>query len=137
MFPATPLFAGFVAAVGIGALVAVGQPPASAATAVSVNGATTYQTIDGFGMSEAFGQANSIRSLPSTAQRQALDLLFSPTSGAGFSILRSLIPSDSGSIEPNAPAGPSSTPTYVWSGGDAQDQGQLWLAKQAKTYGVT
>src|SRR2546423_15329030 len=120
----TPLFGiGLAAAVGVAGLVAVTQPAASAATAVTVNGATTYQTIDGFGVSEAFGQANSIRNLSSAAQRQALDLLFSPTSGAGFSILRSLIPSDSGSIEPNAPAGPSATPTYVWSGGDAQDQG--------------
>ncbi|WP_239133886.1 cellulose binding domain-containing protein [Rugosimonospora africana] len=124
--------------VGIGAVIAVGQVPASAASTVSVNGGTTYQTIDGFGVSEAFGQADSIRNLGTAARQQALDLLFSPTSGAGFSILRSLIPSDANSIEPHAPASPSATPTYVWSGGDAQDQGQLWLAKQAKSgYGVT
>jgi O-glycosyl hydrolase len=124
--------------VGIASLIAVDQLPASAASMVSVNGATTYQTIDGFGVSEAFGQADSVRNLGTTARQQALDLLFSPTNGAGFSILRSLIPSDSNSIEPNAPAGPSATPTYVWSGGDAQDQGQLWLARQAKNgYGVT
>jgi glucuronoarabinoxylan endo-1,4-beta-xylanase len=124
--------------VGAGSLIAITQGPASAASTVVVSGATTFQPIDGFGFSEAFGQANAIRNAGSATQKQALDLLFSPTSGAGFSILRSLIPSDSGSIEPNAPASPSATPAYVWSGGDAQDQGQLWLAKQARSsYGVT
>lgn len=122
---------------GAGVVLAVTQLPASAASTVAVNGGTTYQTIDGFGVSEAFGQANSIRNAAGATQRQALDLLFNTGSGAGFSILRSLIPSDSSSIEPTAPAGPSSTPAYVWSGNDAQDQGQLWLAKQAKGYGVT
>ena len=129
--------AGVAGLLGVGSLVLVPQVPAIAASAVAVDGATTYQTIDGFGVSEAFGQANAIRNLGSSARQQALDMLFSTTNGAGFSILRNLIPSDSNSIEPNAPSGPSGTPTYVWKGDDAQDQGQLWLAKQAKTYGVT
>jgi len=121
-----------------GYLVLSGQLPASAASAVSVNAGTTYQSIDGFGVSEAFGQANSIRNLGGTARKQALDLLFSTANGAGFSILRSLIPSGSDSIEPTSPGGPTATPKYVWDGSnDATDQGQLWLAKQAKTYGVT
>ena len=112
--------------------------PANAASAVTVNGGTTYQKIDGFGVSEAFGQANSIRNATSTTRQQALDLLFSTTKGAGFSILRSIIPSGSDSIEPNSPGSPSATPKYVWNGNnDAQDQGQVWLAKQAKAYGVT
>ena len=130
---------GLVAAcvLGAGAVVLAGEVPASAASAVSVNAGTTFQTIDGFGVSEAFGQANSIRNLATGPRQQALDLLFSPATGAGFSILRSLIPSDAGSIEPNAPSGPSGSPTYVWSGNDAQDQGQLWLAKQAMGYGVS
>jgi O-glycosyl hydrolase len=130
-----------IAAAGVvcaGSLIVVAQSPASAASMVAVDGGTTFQTIDGFGFSEAFGQANSIRTASSATQKQALDLLFNPTTGAGFSILRNQIPSDSTSIEPNAPAGPSATPTYVWTGDDTQDQGQLWLAKQAKnTYGVT
>ena len=129
--------AGAIALACAGSVFAVAQLPASAASTVAVNGASTFQTIDGFGVAEAFGQANSIRNLTGTAQRQALDLLFNTSTGAGFSILRSLIPSDSNSIEPNSPGGPTATPTYVWSGNDAQDQGQLWLAKQAKTYGVS
>ena len=125
------------AAITVGSLVLIADLPASAASTVSVAAGTTFQTIDGFGVSEAFGQANAIRNLGGGPRQQALDLLFSTTSGAGFSILRSLIPSDASSIEPNAPSGPSATPNYVWTGNDAQDQGQLWLAKQAKNYGVT
>lgn len=132
---------GLVAAValGLGSALGFGQLPASAAATVAINGGTTFQRIDGFGISEAFGQANSIRNASSATQKQALDLLFSPSVGAGFTILRSIIPAGSDSIEPNAPAGPSGTPTYVWNGNDpAQDQGQVWLARQAKqNYGVT
>lgn len=59
-----------------------------AASAVTVNGATSYQTMDGFGFSEAFGEAAGMQSLSSsTEQKQILDLLFSPTTGAGFTIL--------------------------------------------------
>jgi O-glycosyl hydrolase len=122
---------------GFGAFV-LAELPASAASMVVVNGATTYQKIDGFGVSEAFGQANAIRNLAAGPRQQALDMLFNTSSGAGFSILRNLIPADAANtIEPTAPASPSATPTYVWDGSsDATDQGQLWLAKQAKTYGV-
>jgi glucuronoarabinoxylan endo-1,4-beta-xylanase len=130
--------AGVAGVVIAGGLSVAAQSPANAATTVAVNGGTTYQRIDGFGISEAFGQANSIRNLSSSAQRQALDLLFNTSTGAGFSILRSLIPSGSDSIEPKSPGSPSATPTYVWNGSsDSTDQGQLWLAKQAKTYGVS
>ncbi len=117
----------------------ISQLPAAAASAVTINGATAYQRIDGFGVSEAFGQANAIRKLASGPQKQALDLLFSPTSGAGFSIQRNLIPSDpTNTMVPKAPASPSATPTYVWDGNsDTTDQGQLWLAKRATSYGVT
>lgn len=121
-----------------GGMLTLSPSPASAAPTVSIDGATKYQTIDGFGISEAFGQANSIRNLSGTAQRQALDLLFNTSTGAGFSILRSLIPSGSDSIEPNSPGSPTANPTYVWNANnDSTASGQLWLAKQAKTYGVS
>src|SRR5579883_1539718 len=74
----------------------VSRQHAYAASAVTINGGTTYQTIDGFGFSAAFGQAGAIEGLPSGPQKQILDLLFSPTTGAGFTILRNLLPSDSG-----------------------------------------
>lgn len=129
---------GLAAVLTAAGLIVVTQVPAAAASTVSINGATTYQTVDGFGVSEAFGQANSIHGLTGTAQRQALDLLFNTSTGAGFSILRNQITSGSDSIEPNSPGSPSATPTYVWdANSDATDEGQLWLAKQAKSYGVT
>ncbi len=122
------------------ALICLGasQLTASAATTVAINPGVTFQRIDGFGVSEAFGQANSIRTAAGAARQQALSMLFSATNGAGFSILRSIIPSGGDSIEPKSPGSPSATPTYVWNGNDdATDQGQLWLARQAKSYGLT
>lgn len=119
--------------------IAAAQAPANAATMVSVNGATTYQQIEGFGIAEAFNMANAIRGLGGTAQKQALDMLFSTTNGAGFSIVRNDIPSGSTSIEPRSPGSPSATPTYVWNPSNGgTEEGQLWLALQAKNnYGVT
>lgn len=67
---------------------------AFAASAVTINGGTTYQTIDGFGFSEAFGQASNIESAPASTQQQVLDLLFNTSTGAGMTILRNIIPSD-------------------------------------------
>src|SRR5690348_1701583 len=126
--------------VAAGLLAAVVAVPANAAesgggTRVVVDDWQHYQRIDGFGISQAFGTANQIRYLGDTpARKAALDLLFDPTAGAGFSILRNLIPSDPNhTMEPTAPASPDATPTYVWDGtSDATDWGQLWLAKQAK-----
>src|SRR5450631_1647305 len=106
------------------------RQPAYAASAVTINGGTTYQTMDGFGFSEAFGQANGIKGLASGPQKQVLDLLLSPTTGAGFTILRNLFPSTSAdSIEPNSPGSPNATPAYRW---DGSSQGQVWLSQQAK-----
>lgn len=122
---------------GIGSVFALGTP-ASAAPAVVIGG-TSYQKIDGFGISESFGMANAIRGLGSTAQKQALDLLFSTSNGAGFSIVRNDIPNGSDSIEPVGPGSPGASPHYVWNPSNAgTEDGQLWLSQKAKnTYGVT
>jgi O-glycosyl hydrolase len=122
------------------ALIAAGMVavsgPALAADTATINGATTYQTMAGFGASEAFGQADTVLNAPSAVQQQALDLLYSPTAGAGLTILRNEISADSGiTIEPTAPASPAATPTYSPLG---NDQGQLWFAQQIKAdFGVT
>jgi glucuronoarabinoxylan endo-1,4-beta-xylanase len=50
------------------------------------------QVIDGFGGSTAFGMADKVMSFPTTERNQILDALFSPTSGAGLSIIRNEIP---------------------------------------------
>jgi O-glycosyl hydrolase len=129
------------AALGASALVTVVLPSASAfaADTASINGATTFQTIDGFGSSEAFGQAASVMKTSASEQQQVFNLLYSTTSGAGLDILRNEISADSGTtIEPNAPSSPAATPSYVPLSSINQDQGQLWFAQQIKaSYGVT
>lgn len=92
-----------------------------AGVTVTVNVNTNYQTMDGFGFSQAFGRANDVKGLPSSQQKQTLDWLFSPTTGAGFTILRNRIGSGGSgdSIEPNSPGSPSATPTYIWDGNDS------------------
>ena len=120
---------------GLGALAG----PASAADTATINGASTFQSITGFGASEAFGEASTVMNAASSVQQQALGLLYSPTSGAGLTILRNWISADSGTtIEPNAPSSPSAAPTYLPLSSTGQDAGQLWFAQQIKAdYGVS
>lgn len=132
-------------AVLLAALVAAAQARTTLdlrqASAITVDLTKTYQTMDGFGMSETFQRANQMHALSETLQRYALDLLFNRTSGAGFSILRNGIGSspDSSSdhmvsIQPKNPGGPSAAPKYVW---DGNDNSQVWVSTEAvKTYGV-
>jgi O-glycosyl hydrolase len=125
------------AAVAVSAAAAViPVAPALGQDAAAIDGSVTHQTITGFGASEAFGQALAIMNAPPAAQQQALDLLFSPASGAGLTILRNQISADPGStIEPAAPASPTAPPAYSPLG---NDQGQEWLAARIKAdYGIT
>lgn len=106
-----------------------------AQTAIKVDVTTKYQTIDGFGFSQAFGRATEFQNAASGLRTQALDYLFSTTKGAGFSIIRNRIGSGGSgdSIEPNQPSSPSAAPSYVW---DGKDSGQFWFTQQAVAYGV-
>ncbi|KZW01382.1 glycoside hydrolase [Exidia glandulosa HHB12029] len=72
---------------------------------------------------------------PAAQQQTVLDLLFSPTKGAGMTIYRIRIGSggQGDSILPTSPGSPTSTPKYVW---DGNDKGQVWVAQKAMTYGV-
>lgn len=111
--------------------------PGTAAPGTAViDGAARYQTIAGFGASEAFGQAATLMNATPAVQRQALDLLYSRTRGAGLTILRNEISADPGiTIEPSAPASPAARPAYQPLG---NDQGQEWLARTIRAgYGVT
>ena len=120
--------AGLVA-LAAGTLVASAGPAAAADTA-TINGAATFQTITGFGASEAFGEAQTVMNASSPVQQQALGLLYSPASGAGLTILRNWISADSGStIEPNNPGGPAAAPAYLPMSQTSQDAGQLWFAQ--------
>jgi glucuronoarabinoxylan endo-1,4-beta-xylanase len=106
----------------------------AASPTITINGASKHQTIDGFGFSDAFGPASTLQTSPASQQKQILNLLYSPTTGAGFTILRNLLPSDAtNTIEPNSPGKPGSTPKYV---GLGSSEGQVWLAQQGQKYGV-
>ena len=108
---------------------------------INVDLAQTFQTMDGFGASEAFQCAVTIQRLSETEQRKFLDLMFSREAGAGLSILRNGIGSSPDmrddhmvSIQPTNPGGPDAEPKYVW---DESDNGQLWVSREAvHTYGL-
>ncbi|KAF7361021.1 Glycoside hydrolase [Mycena sanguinolenta] len=108
---------------------------AGAQTTVTVQLGTTFQTMDGFGFSEAFGHANDLFNYPAAEQKQVLDLLFSTTTGAGMTIIRNRIGSGGAgdSILPTSPGCPTCTPQYSWDGSDGH---QVWFSQQAMSYGV-
>lgn len=111
----------------------------SSTTTVTINAAEQYQRIAGFGVSEGFGQAKTLMNASAPVQKQVLSLLYSPTRGAGLTILRNEISADQGfTIEPGAPNSPTAKPSYLTLAEVDQDQGQLWFAKQIKAdYGVS
>lgn len=118
------------------------QSPMWPAT-INIDPSTRYQTIDGFGFSEAFQRSSQLHGgfgLSPENQTRVLDYLFSNTTGMGATILRNGIGSsvDSShdfmnSIEPVSPGSPSAPPQYQWDGNDTD---QLWLSKVAQSYGV-
>ncbi|WP_424530334.1 glycoside hydrolase family 30 protein [Sphaerisporangium viridialbum] len=115
----------------------------NASPQIVVDGRTRHQPIDGFGFSQAFQRAavlHGAQGLSAEHQKEVLDLLLSRTKGAGLSILRLGIGSSVDNvydhmrtIAPSDPGGPDATPAYQW---DGDDGGQVWLARQAKAYGV-
>jgi len=116
-----------------------GAGSSSSTPTVRINAGEQYQRIAGFGVSEGFGQAKTLMSAPASVQKRVLSLLYSPTGGAGLTILRDEISADKGfTIEPRAPSSPNATPSYLALAEIDQDQGQLWFAKEIKAdYGVS
>ena len=111
----------------------------TATAAVTINAAKRYQRIAGFGVSEGFGQAKALMNAPASVQKQVLSLLYSPTNGAGLTILRNEISADAGfTIEPKAPSGPNTKPSYLTLAEVDGDQGQLWFVKQIRAdFGIS
>jgi O-glycosyl hydrolase len=111
----------------------------SATATVTINAAKEYQRVAGFGVSEGFGQAKTLMTAPASVRQQVLSLLYSPTRGAGLTILRNEISADPGfTIEPRAPNSPNAKPSYLTLAEIDQDQGQLWFAKQIEAqYGAS
>lgn len=98
----------------------------------AVDFTTSNQQVEGIGFSDAFGEANALKAMPATAQTTILDLLFNRQTGAGFSLLRLGIGTDS-QIESVSPGSPSAPPNYVF---DGSDGGQVWLAQNGQHYGL-
>ncbi|KUL85877.1 hypothetical protein ZTR_06370 [Talaromyces verruculosus] len=110
---------------------------------ISVDVQARYQSVDGFGCSQAFQRAEDIfgkYGLSPKNQSYVLDLMYSEERGAGFTILRNGIGSSNSStsnlmnsIEPFSPGSPSSTPNYTW---DHYNSGQFPLSQQARARGL-
>ncbi len=95
--------------------------PAQGSATVAVDRSRRDQVVDGFGFTEAFREP-VITALPTAEQQQIGSLLFDPSAGAGFSIVRFGL-------------GGSTDPGDVISGpGDVADQ--VWLGKLAEQFGV-
>ncbi|UQC83796.1 cellulosome enzyme [Colletotrichum lupini] len=121
-------FTTLLGVVGLGAL---------ALWQVTVDTTSKLQKIDGCGFSQAFGHAEEFQNAPTALQKGALDLLFSPTKGAGFSMIRNRIGSGGkgDSILPTSPGSPAGKPTYTW---DKDDSGQCsWIHEDEYLCGTT
>jgi glucosylceramidase len=140
---ASALVIATVGLTGPGAQAADGGVPHEPRSGITVDRHSVRQAIDGFGFAQPFQRAavlHGARGLSDAHQREVLDLLLSRDRGAGLSILRLGIGSSADrvydhmhSIEPVDPGGPAAPPKYEW---DGDDGGQVWLAQQAKAYGV-
>jgi O-glycosyl hydrolase len=108
-----------------------GLIPASATSVDITFGSQTYQTWQGLGASEAFGQASAVVNAGTAVEDQVMNDLYSKTNGAGLNILRNRIPA--GEIEPNSPGSPNATPNYAALG---DDEGQVPFTQMAERYGV-
>jgi uncharacterized protein (TIGR03437 family) len=102
-------------------LLVAALPGASQAATCNVDLTKVGQRINGFGGSTAWYIGLARNASPQVSQ-QILDALFSPTAGAGLTIVRNRIPP---AIEP-------SENVWDWT----QDGDAVWAMTQARTYGV-
>ena len=94
------------------------------------------QQIDGFGFSEAFHAARLIQNLAEKDRTDLLNLMFSPSGGMGYSILRNQIGSGplGAGVKDGTVASIEPAPNeFNWTG----DEDQIWLMNEAKKRGCT
>ncbi|MGH9534971.1 MAG: glycoside hydrolase family 30 protein [Terriglobales bacterium] len=96
---------------------------------VRIDAAVRGQEMAGFGASGAFHMADVLRYYPAGDRARILDLLFSPTRGAGLSVVRNIIPPEDGRQAPIL----SRSGQADWN----SDAGQIWLMRQAARRGCT
>jgi glucuronoarabinoxylan endo-1,4-beta-xylanase len=102
----------------------------------TVDWSRTAQEIDGFGASAAFHMAGDLMDFPEPQRTEILDILFSPSKGAGLSIERNFV-GDGGSwgSKTNGPS-PSIEPqegVWNWTG----DEDEIWIMREAGKRGCT
>ena len=92
----------------------------------------TAQEIDGFGASGAFHMARNLMNFPEPQRSEVLDILFSPTKGAGLSIVRNIV-GDGATVGGGSPSIEPEEGVWSWSG----DEDQIWLMQEAGKRGCT
>ena len=100
----------------------------------TVDATVRHQLMDGFGFSEAFGQAYGLWKMPEEKREYLLDLMFDQKKGMGFSILRNIIQDGGMPKGPFSERGMSIEPEpgkWNWNG----DRDQIWLMGEAKKRG--
>lgn len=99
---------------------------------VTIDGRTTRQQIDGFGAAFAW-QAPYLKDFPEPGRTAILDTLFSQQTGAGFSIVRSMVNCSSDRTYPEFMSIQPSEGVWEFD----HDTGQIWLMQQAQQRGAT
>jgi glucuronoarabinoxylan endo-1,4-beta-xylanase len=112
---------GALAVVLVAALSAAAAPVRAGIAGITIGGDHAHQVINGFGFAEAFREP-VLSSLPQAEIQQIGADLFSPTTGAGMSIVRFGL---GGATDPGDP---------IQGPGDVADQ--AWLGKLAEQFGV-
>ena len=92
----------------------------------------TAQEIDGFGASGAFHMARNLMNFPEPQRSEVLDILFSPTKGAGLSIVRNIV-GDGATVGGGSPSIEPEEGVWSWTG----DEDQIWLMQEAGKRGCT
>ncbi|KAF1968301.1 glycoside hydrolase [Bimuria novae-zelandiae CBS 107.79] len=91
---------------------------------ITVDLSKTYQTMDGFAMSETFQRANQMYALSESFSILRNGIGSSPDASSDHMI----------SIQPENPECPSAPPKYIW---DGNNNSQVWVSTEAvNTYGI-